>query len=63
MTLHARGVYVNYLGVDESADRVRAAYGAEKYARLVELKNRYDPPNLFRHNQNIKSSTHETVVR
>src|SRR5262249_24351758 len=56
MTPHARGVYVNYLGVGESQDRVRAAYGDEKYAHLVELKNRYDPANTFRYNQNIKPS-------
>jgi FAD/FMN-containing dehydrogenase len=56
MTPHARGVYVNYLGVGEAEDRVRAAYGDEKYARLVELKNRYDPTNLFRYNQNIAPS-------
>jgi FAD/FMN-containing dehydrogenase len=50
------GVYVNYLGreVDEGPERIRAAYGPEKYARLVALKNKYDPANLFRLNQNIK---------
>jgi hypothetical protein len=37
-------------------DRVRDAFGAEKYARLVALKDRYDPDNLFRMNQNIKPS-------
>jgi hypothetical protein len=49
------GVYVNYLGqeADEGADRVKAAYGSEKYERLVVLKNNYDPTNLFRLNQNI----------
>jgi FAD/FMN-containing dehydrogenase len=47
--------YVNYLGAGE-ADRVRAAYGATKYARLVALKDRYDPHNLFRLNQNIPPS-------
>ncbi|HEX6749137.1 MAG TPA: FAD-binding oxidoreductase [Longimicrobium sp.] len=44
-------VYVNFLTQDET-DRVPAAYGAN-YARLVEVKRRYDPENLFRVNQNI----------
>ena len=47
------GVYVNYQMGDEGEDRVRAAYGSEKYERLVELKNKYDPTNMFRLNQNI----------
>jgi FAD/FMN-containing dehydrogenase len=46
------GVYANNLG-DEGEDRVRDAYG-ENYARLVELKNKYDPTNFFRLNQNIR---------
>jgi FAD/FMN-containing dehydrogenase len=49
------GVYVNYLG-DEGQDRVRAAYGDAKYRRLVALKDKYDPTNLFRRNQNIQPS-------
>jgi FAD/FMN-containing dehydrogenase len=51
-------VYVNYLGraADEGARRVEAAYGPEKYKRLVELKNKFDPENLFRLNQNIQPS-------
>jgi FAD/FMN-containing dehydrogenase len=52
------GVYVNYLGqeADEGAERVKSAYGPEKYARLIALKEKYDPTNLFRLNQNIKPS-------
>jgi len=52
------GVYVNYLGrePDEGPERIKAAYGPEKYGRLVTLKNKYDPTNLFRLNQNIKPS-------
>jgi FAD/FMN-containing dehydrogenase len=46
------GVYVNFLGA-EGADRVREAYGEANYARLVALKRRYDPENVFRINQNI----------
>src|SRR5215208_729572 len=45
------GVYVNYLG-EEGPDRVKAAYG-RNYDRLVAVKNKYDPTNLFRVNQNI----------
>lgn len=47
-------VYVNFLTQDEG-ERVRAAYGPN-YERLVAAKTRYDPGNLFRHNQNIKPS-------
>ena len=43
--------YVNFM-TEEEGDRLESAYGAS-YSRLVELKNRYDPSNLFRMNQNI----------
>jgi FAD/FMN-containing dehydrogenase len=41
---------------DTGDERVRATFGEEKYARLVALKDKYDPENLFRLNQNIKPS-------
>ncbi|HEX6903887.1 MAG TPA: FAD-binding oxidoreductase [Thermoanaerobaculia bacterium] len=47
-----RGVYVNELG-DEGPERVREAYNPRTWRRLVELKRRYDPDNLFRLNHNI----------
>jgi FAD/FMN-containing dehydrogenase len=47
----AQGVYVNNLG-GEGADRVREAYG-DHYDRLAQVKARYDPDNVFRHNSNI----------
>ena len=49
------GVYVNDIGQEseEGADQIRAAFGSG-YQRLVELKNKYDPNNLFRHNQNVR---------
>jgi FAD/FMN-containing dehydrogenase len=49
----ARGAYVNYLGVGDGVERVRAGYSPEKYERLSALKRQYDPDNLFRRNQNI----------
>ena len=49
------GAYVNFL-MDEGEDPVRAAYG-QNFDRLVELKNKYDPTNLFRRNQNIPPTT------
>jgi hypothetical protein len=47
------GFYVNYEG-EAALDRIQSAYGPEKYQRLVRLKQKYDPTNLFRLNHNIK---------
>jgi hypothetical protein len=47
--------YTNYL-VSEPQERVRSAYGEAVYERLVRLKDRYDPANLFRFNQNVRPS-------
>jgi hypothetical protein len=47
-------VYVNFLGGDEDADRVSEAYGDSVYQRLVDVKTKYDPDNVFHHNQNIR---------
>jgi FAD/FMN-containing dehydrogenase len=49
------GTYVNFLS-NEGEERVRDAYGQDKYERLVALKDAYDPTNLFRLNQNIAPS-------
>jgi len=40
--------------MDEGEDRIRQAYGAEKYERLKALKRNCDPGNFFRLNQNIQ---------
>jgi hypothetical protein len=47
--------YINHMGreFEEGAARIRAAFGPN-YERLVALKHKYDPTNLFRHNQNIQ---------
>jgi FAD/FMN-containing dehydrogenase len=49
------GAYINFLSA-EGGERVQAAYGAEKFARLRALKDRYDPTNLFHLNQNVPPS-------
>jgi FAD/FMN-containing dehydrogenase len=46
-------VAMNFLTDDESEERVRAAYG-ENYDRLVEIKDEWDPENVFRTNQNVE---------
>jgi FAD/FMN-containing dehydrogenase len=51
LSSYDQGVYVNYADEDESS-RTGAAYGAN-YERLVQVKNRWDPDNLFRMNMNV----------
>jgi hypothetical protein len=46
------GAYANFLG-DEGEARVRDAYPGHTWDRLMTVKRRYDPTNLFRLNQNI----------
>jgi len=45
--------YGNYAPVDETPDRVRAAFGVERFDRLRRLKASYDPDNVFRFNLNV----------
>jgi FAD/FMN-containing dehydrogenase len=60
MAPYAHGVYVNNLGT-EGADRVKAAYAPDTYAKLVALKDTYDPRNVFHLNQNIAPSAQAEV--
>lgn len=45
--------YANYAPVDETPERIRAAFGSERFERLAAVKRRYDPENVFRFNLNI----------
>jgi FAD/FMN-containing dehydrogenase len=47
------GTYINFLTEEESGDRIQSAYG-QNLARLVEIKRRWDPDNVFRMNKNIQ---------
>jgi hypothetical protein len=49
------GAYVNFM-MDEGQERVKATY-RDNFERLVAIKNKYDPTNLFRVNQNIRPTT------
>ncbi|MEA2573102.1 MAG: hypothetical protein QOH93_400 [Chloroflexia bacterium] len=49
---HSTGAYVNFLG-DEGDEAIHQAYPPATYARLAEIKQRYDPTNLFKGNRNI----------
>jgi FAD/FMN-containing dehydrogenase len=56
----AGGAYVNFM-MEEGEDRIRATY-RDNYERLVSIKEKYDPANLFRVNQNIKPAMAESAV-
>jgi FAD/FMN-containing dehydrogenase len=52
------GAYLNFPGQGEEGETLlRASYGDANYERLVEIKTKYDPTNLFRMNQNIRPKT------
>jgi FAD/FMN-containing dehydrogenase len=54
MQRHSTGrMYLNFPGLGEGQSLVRDAYGAEIYAKLQRIKQKYDPGNVFRMNQNI----------
>ena len=46
------GAYINFM-MEEGEERIKATYG-DNYKKLVEIKTKYDPQNLFRVNQNIR---------
>ncbi|PWU07430.1 MAG: hypothetical protein C5B51_10030 [Terriglobia bacterium] len=54
MRPHSQGTYSNLLGIDDDG-RARASFGVN-YDRLAILKKKYDPQNIFRHNQNVVPS-------
>jgi FAD/FMN-containing dehydrogenase len=45
--------YANYASVDETIERIRLAFGTERFARLTRIKAQYDPGNRFRFNLNV----------
>ncbi len=55
----AGGAYVNFM-MDEGEDRIKATY-RDNYERLVKVKQKYDPANLFRVNQNIRPTAPENT--
>ncbi len=57
----SRGAYVNFM-MDVSEERIRATYG-DNYEKLVAIKNKYDPTNLFKVNQNIKPSVKKSSAQ
>jgi FAD/FMN-containing dehydrogenase len=56
------GISLNFTS-DQTEEKVKASFGSErKYERLVTLKNKYDPTNMFRLNQNIKPTAQSSAV-
>jgi FAD/FMN-containing dehydrogenase len=51
-----KDIALNFV-MDEGVEKVQATFGPEKYARLVALKDEYDPDNVFCRNQNVKPSS------
>ncbi len=54
---YSKGLYVNFINDDAPARVRQSVYGATKWARLVALKDAYDPTNFFRLNANIAPTT------
>jgi FAD/FMN-containing dehydrogenase len=58
------GLYLNFPGLGEEGERlVRSAVGSANFERLVKVKNRYDPTNLFRMNLNIVPTGNDRAGR
>ena len=55
----AGGFYINF-DSETPVDRLRASFGEQKFRRLQQLKDKYDPSNFFRLNQNIPPKMHES---
>jgi hypothetical protein len=54
------GVYVNFM-TEEETDRIGAAYGPN-YERLAQIKQKYDPRNLFHLNQKIRPAARSGIA-
>jgi hypothetical protein len=55
------GIFLNFTS-DQTQDKVKASFGSQKYERLVTSKDKHDPMNLFRLNQNIKPTSQSGAV-